>query len=189
VTLVCICPNTIPKLNYYLIRNWYITLNILSATWYLIEEHIHTHTKNWSVFLSRDKLVASSGNITVRGDTPSSRSQSFRGIFQDEMSIFDVVSCLKRPIVIRYTNHQFTSQKFYILLAFYFCNFCKSQNRQRLFPYAAITGRFYNRDAASPAQCELNIYLSFMLTFVSKGLNVIVMLSIYSTRTYWDRRI
>jgi len=134
-----------------------------------MEERIHTHIKNWSVFLSRDKLFASSGNITVRGDTPPNHSQPFRSIFHYEMSVFDVVSCLKRPIVVRYTNHQFATQKFYILVTFYFCGFYKSQNRQRLFLYAAITGRFYNGDAASPVQCELNIYLSFTLTFVFKG--------------------
>ena len=43
--------------------------------------------------------------------------------------------------------HQFNIPQFYVLpTQLYLCVLCGSQNKQRLFPYTALTDWFYNRD-------------------------------------------
>ena len=41
-----------------------------------------------------------------------------------------------------YMYHQFNTQQFYALPTLYLCVLCESQNKQRLFPYTALTDSF-----------------------------------------------
>jgi len=41
-----------------------------------------------------------------------------------------------------YLYHQFNIQQFYVLPTLYLCVLCGSQNKQRLFPYTALTDWF-----------------------------------------------
>jgi hypothetical protein len=48
----------------------------------------------------------------------------------------------------------------------YLCGLCGSQNKQRLFPYTALTGWFYNRDSVFTARYEQTVEMICMLTTV-----------------------
>jgi len=41
-----------------------------------------------------------------------------------------------------YMYRQFNTQQFYVLPTVYLCVLCESQNKQRLFPYTALTDWF-----------------------------------------------
>jgi hypothetical protein len=41
---------------------------------------------------------------------------------------------------------RFNIQQFYVLPTVYLCVLCGYENKQRLFPYSALTDWFYNRD-------------------------------------------
>jgi hypothetical protein len=55
-----------------------------------------------------------------------------------------------------YMYHQFNDQQFYVLPTQYICVLCGSQNKQRLFPYTALTDWFLlTRRSVFTARYEL----------------------------------
>jgi hypothetical protein len=54
----------------------------------------------------------------------------------------------------------------------YLCVLCGSENKQRLFPYTALTRRFYNRDEVCLLRGTDLVFKSDRYSFVIKGLLV-----------------
>ena len=72
------------------------------------------------------------------------------------MFSFDEVSLLTGELF----KAQFNIHQFYVLpTQLYLCVLCGSQNKQRLFPYTALTDWFYNSEEVSTARYGLSLYM------------------------------
>ena len=70
--------------------------------------------------------------------------------------------------------HQFNIQQFCFLPTLYLCVLCGSQNKQRLFPYTALTDWFYNRDGVCLLRGTDWVFKCDRYSFVLKGFSQVI---------------